>query len=326
MLVTGGAGFIGSNLVESLLGSNNQVICLDNFLTGKRSNIECFLSDKNFTLLEGDIRDKATCKKAVMGVDYVLHEAALGSVPRSINDPITTSEINIIGFINMLTAAKDAKVKRFVFATSSSVYGDSPELPKVEERIGKPLSPYAISKLTNEIFAKNFSELYGIETIGLRYFNVFGKRQDPSGPYAAVIPRFINKLLKGENPEIYGDGSQSRDFTFVENVIQANHLAATTSNKEALNKVYNVACGDCITLKELFFVIRDLLSDKNREISSIEPFYTPERKGDIKHSLASIDLAKKYLDYAPIFKLKDGLNQALMWYLDNAKSFAKKDV
>lgn len=326
VLVTGGAGFIGSNLVDSLLQHENEVVCLDNFITGSKKNIEHCFQNKNFKLIEGDIRNAETCRKAVDGIDYVLHQAALGSVPRSIKDPITTNDVNIGGFVNIITAAKDAKIKRFVFASSSSVYGDSPDLPKVEKIIGKPLSPYAITKLANEIYAKNFSDIFGLETIGLRYFNVFGKRQDPNGPYAAVIPKFILQMIQGERPVIYGDGSISRDFTFVENVIAMNNLAVITNNPEALNKVYNTACGERLTLTELFFTIRDLLAEQLPSLSAIEPIYTSERKGDIKHSLASIELAKKDLEYLPAFKMQDGLKHALAWYLNDAKYFATKDV
>lgn len=323
VLVTGGAGFIGSNLVEDLLKYDNDVICLDNFLTGKRENIQEFFSDNKFKLIEGDIRDREVCYQAVSGVDIVLHQAALGSVPRSINDPATSTDINIGGFVNMITAAKDAKVKRFVFASSSSVYGDSRELPKVEERIGKPLSPYAITKLANEIFAKNFSEVFGLETIGLRYFNVFGKKQDPEGPYAAVIPRFINKLLKGESPEIYGDGTQSRDFTYIDNVVKANHLAAISTNPDAVNQVYNIACGESTTLNELFETIRKTLAETNPDVEKIKPVFFEERNGDVRHSMASIVKAGINLFYQPSFDLNQGINKAIDWYLDQTNSSEK---
>jgi len=247
ILVTGGAGFIGSNLVEALLTQGNEVIVLDNFMTGKRENLAPFSTDPKFTLIEGDIRDMAMCRKAVAGTDYVLHEAALGSVPRSIKDPMTSTEVNISGFVNMLFAAQEAKVKRFVYAASSSTYGDSVALPKVEDKIGKPLSPYAITKYVNELYAENFGKLYGIETIGLRYFNVFGRRQDPYGAYAAVIPRFVMSLMKHENPVINGDGNYSRDFTYVDNVVQANQLALLADKPEAINTVYNVAFGERTT-------------------------------------------------------------------------------
>ena len=243
ILITGGAGFIGSNLVERFLSQSNEVVVLDNFLTGKRENLAAFSGNPAFTLIEGDIRDLATCRKAVSGVDYVLHEAALGSVPHSIQDPMTSTDINISGFVNMLYAAQEARVKRFIYAASSATYGDNTTLPKVEERIGKPLSPYAITKYVNELYAENFNALYGIETIGLRYFNVFGRRQDPFGAYAAVIPKFVMSLLRHERPVINGDGSYSRDFTYVDNVVQANELAMLTRQPEALNQVYNVAFG-----------------------------------------------------------------------------------
>lgn len=311
VLVTGGAGFIGSNLVDSLLHNENEVICLDNFITGSHKNLESAIKNKNFKLIEGDIRNPETCKQAVDGIDYVLHQAALGSVPRSIKDPITTNDINIGGFVNMITAAKDARVKRFVFASSSSVYGDSPGLPKVEEKIGKPLSPYAITKLTNEIYAKNFSEVYGLETIGLRYFNVFGKRQDPNGPYAAVIPKFIGLLLKGERPVIFGNGSSSRDFTFIVNVVQANQLAAITTNTEAINQAYNVACGNRIDLNQLFEQIKNNLEKRYPHVNNIQPIYAEERNGDIKHSLASIEKAKKLLAYIPEIDVYSGIKELI---------------
>ena len=248
VLVTGGAGFIGSNIIEKLLQQNNHVLCLDNFATGRRENIADFIGRQDFTLLEGDIRDAEFCNKSVQGVDVVLHQAALGSVPRSINDPKTTNDVNIGGFMNMIWAAKQAGVKRFVYAASSSTYGDNNELPKLEHRIGNPLSPYAVTKYVNELYARVFSDLYGIETVGLRYFNVFGRRQDPNGAYAAVFPKFIASFLKHEAPLIHGDGSQSRDFTYVENVILANELAATTTNPDALNSVFNIAFGESNTL------------------------------------------------------------------------------
>ncbi|MBI5218480.1 MAG: SDR family oxidoreductase [Bacteroidia bacterium] len=307
VLVTGGAGFIGSNIVEALLSQNNEVICLDNFITGKRENIEEFLQHKNFRLIEGDIRDMDVCKKAVDGTDYILHQAALGSVPRSINDPKTTNDVNVGGFVNILVAAKDAKVKRFVYASSSSVYGDSPDLPKVEEKIGNPLSPYAISKLANEMYAKNFSEIYGIETIGLRYFNVFGKKQDPNGPYAAVIPKFIKALLNGDSPIIFGDGTQSRDFTYIDNVVQVNQLAAVTDNIKALNTVYNVAYGKSISLNQLFDMLKSTISTHIHDVLTAQPVYSAERKGDIKHSLASIAKAINILGFNPEIQVSKGI-------------------
>lgn len=317
ILVTGGAGFIGSNLCERLLADGNYVVCFDNFLTGKRKNIESFLTNSNFQLLECDIREKTDCEKAVNGIDIVLHQAALGSVPRSVNDPLTTNDINITGFLNMLWASKEAGIKRFVYAASSSTYGDSSELPKVEERIGKPLSPYAVTKYVNELYAKVFSDLYGMEVIGLRYFNVFGKNQDPDGAYAAAIPKFIKTLLKHESPQIYGDGSQTRDFTYIENVIQANILAATVQNKEALNTVYNVAYGDRITLNELVQVLKELLSKYDKEVNGIELKFGSERAGEVKHSLASIEKAKKFLNYSPTHNLRKGLEEAVDWYVEN---------
>lgn len=319
ILVTGGAGFIGSNLVEKLLKQNNEVVVLDNFMTGKRENLAPFASNRAFTLIEGDIRDLATCRKAVDGIDYVLHEAALGSVPRSIKNPMTTTEVNISGFVNMLFAAQEAKVKRFVYAASSSTYGDSKVLPKVEDKIGKPLSPYAITKYADELFAGNFSSLYGIETIGLRYFNVFGRRQDPFGAYAAVIPRFVMSLIKHEGPVINGDGSYSRDFTYVDNVVQANELALLAKDPAAVNQVYNVAYGERTTLNELFAYLREDLSAFDAEIAKVEATHGPIRAGDIPHSLASIDKAKSLLGYAPEFDVRRGLKAAAKWYFENLK-------
>ena len=262
VLVTGGAGFIGSNLVEVLLNQNNQVTVLDNFSTGKMENIVSFSSNKNFKLIVGDIRDMAKCREAVAGQDYILHEAALGSVPRSIKDPMTTTAVNILGFVNMLYAAQEAKVKRFVYAASSSTYGDSATLPKVEDKIGRPLSPYAITKYVDELYAANFHSLYGIDTIGLRYFNVFGRRQDPFGAYAAVIPKFVMSLLKHESPVINGDGSYSRDFTYIDNVLQANQLALLADKPEAVNQVYNIAYGERTTLNELFSYLKEPISKR----------------------------------------------------------------
>ena len=319
ILVTGGAGFIGSNLCEFWLKEGHQVICLDNFSTGKRENITPFLSNKNFTLIEGDIRDIDTCRKAVENIDSVVHEAALGSVPRSIKDPKTTNDVNIGGFVNMITAAKDAGIKRFVYAASSSTYGDSKELPKQEDKIGNPLSPYAITKFVDELYAGIFSELYGIETIGLRYFNVFGRRQDPEGAYAAVIPKFFMQLINHQQPVINGDGSYSRDFTYIDNVIQANNLALFTENKNAVNQVYNVAYGQRITLVELFEFIRGNLIRFDKSAETIEPVFGPFREGDIPHSLASIEKAKKLLGYNPPFDVKTGLQSAAQWYWENLK-------
>lgn len=317
ILVTGGAGFIGSNLVEVLLSQCNVVVVLDNFATGKRENLAPFAENPHFTLIEGDIRNMATCRQAVDGIDYVLHEAALGSVPRSIKDPMTSTEVNISGFVNMLYAAQEANVKRFVYAASSSTYGDSKTLPKVEDNIGKPLSPYAITKYVNELFAENFSKLYDIETIGLRYFNVFGRRQDPFGAYAAVIPKFAMSLIRHESPIINGDGSFSRDFTYVDNVIQANQLALLTADSEAVNTIYNVACGERTTLKQLFEYLRENLADFDAEISHIEAQYGPSRPGDIPHSLADINKARKLLGYDPQYNVQRGLKEAAGWYFEN---------
>jgi UDP-N-acetylglucosamine/UDP-N-acetylgalactosamine 4-epimerase len=317
VLVTGGAGFIGSNLIESLLKSGNRVTCLDNFSTGKRENLHGFISDTNFNLVEGDIRNQADCEKALENVDIVFHEAALGSVPRSIKDPVTTTEVNIGGFVKILFAAKEAGVKRFIYAASSSTYGDHPDLPKVEDKIGSPLSPYAITKYVNELFASNFSTNYGIDVMGLRYFNVFGRRQDPDGAYAAVIPKFLKMLLNLEVPLINGDGSISRDFTYIDNVVQANHLAAITTNKEALNQVFNVANGERTTLKQLFYYLRALAGKYDSKILSIEPLYGPDRAGDILHSLASIEKAKKLLGYSPTLNVLQGLEESVIWFHDN---------
>ena len=319
ILVTGGAGFIGSNLVETLLGQNNEVIVLDNFATGKMENLIPFFGNKNFKLIVGDIRNMEDCRKAVDGVQYVLHEAALGSVPRSIKDPMTSTAVNILGFVNMLYAAQEAGVKRFVYAASSSTYGDSKALPKVEDKIGNPLSPYAITKYVDELYARNFHDLYGIDTVGLRYFNVFGRRQDPFGAYAAVIPKFVMTLMKHEAPVINGDGSYSRDFTYVDNVVQANQLALLAETPEAVNQVYNVAFGERTTLKELFTCLRDNLAQFDPEIGKIEAQYGPNRVGDIPHSLASIDKAASLLGYAPEFSVRDGLKQATKWYFDNLR-------
>jgi UDP-N-acetylglucosamine/UDP-N-acetylgalactosamine 4-epimerase len=314
VLVTGGAGFIGSNLCERLVKQNNDVICFDNFSTGFRHNIEHLLSLNNFTLIEGDIRDYEMCVKAVTGVDVVLHQAALGSVPRSIEDPITTNEVNISGFLNVLRACQQGGVKRFVYAASSSTYGDSQELPKIESRIGAPLSPYAVTKYVNELYAKVFGDLYGVETIGLRYFNVFGRKQTPDGAYAAAIPKFMKAFISYESPVINGDGEQSRDFTYIDNVIQANELAASTDNKSSLNTVYNVAYGENTTLNQLVPYIKELLSKFDPNIANVEILYGSDRLGDVKHSLASIDKAKEMLDYNPAYSLNMGLDNAIDWY------------
>ena len=314
ILVTGGAGFIGSNLCEALLNKDNKVVCLDNFATGKRENLEKLLKDSNFTLIEGDIRKLKDCLKATKDVDYVLHQAALGSVPRSIKDPITSNDVNVSGFLNMLVAARDNRVKRFVFAASSSTYGDSESMPKVEEIIGKPLSPYAITKYVNELYADIFSKTYGLETIGLRYFNVFGRKQDPNGAYAAVIPKFVSQLKNGESPVINGDGNYSRDFTYIDNVIQANLLSLVTTNEKAINTVYNVAYGDRNTLNDLMGYLKEYLSEFDSNISNVTVIYGPNRAGDIPHSHASVDKAKENLNYNPQFSLQKGLKEAVKWY------------
>jgi len=314
VLVTGGAGFIGSNLCEDLLQHNNQVVCLDNFATGHRHNIEPFLTNPNFQLIEGDIRDVETCQEACAGVDIVLHQAALGSVPRSINDPATTNDVNISGFLNMLIAARDQNVKRFVYAASSSTYGDSENLPKVEDIIGKPLSPYAVTKYVNELYAHVFGLNYGLECIGLRYFNVYGRRQDPNGAYAAVIPKFVAQFINHESPVINGDGTYSRDFTYIDNVIQMNHLAATTENKAAIGEVFNTAVGDRTTLLELTELLKKFLSEYDPKISEVAIEHGPARKGDIPHSLASVEKAKELLGYSPEYRLEEGLEEAVVWY------------
>ena len=323
ILITGGAGFIGSNLCAYFL-ENNEVICLDNFATGYRHNIDGFLSNPKFSLIEGDIRDFKTCETAVSGVDYVLHQAALGSVPRSINDPITSNEVNVSGFLNMLTASRDAKVKRFIYAASSSTYGDSEALPKREDVIGKPLSPYAVTKYVNELYADVFSKTYGLETIGLRYFNVFGRNQDPNGAYAAVIPKFVAQFLNHESPVINGDGNFSRDFTYIDNVIQMNELAMLTENPEAINTVYNTAFGERTTLNELVNALKEFLSEYDHEIANVSIVYGQNRIGDIPHSLASIEKAKELLNYQPKFSMKEGLKEAVKWYWNNLQEKSKK--
>ena len=317
ILVTGGAGFIGSNLVEVLLLQENEVVVLDNFSTGRQENLESFKNHKNFRLITGDIRVMDDCRKAVDGVDYILHQAALGSVPRSVKDPMTSTHVNILGFVNMLFAAQEAKVKRFVYASSSSVYGDSPVLPKVEAQTGMPLSPYAITKSVNEMYAKNIHDLYGIDTVGLRYFNVFGRRQDPYGAYAAVIPRFASALLKHESPVINGDGSYSRDFTYIENVVQANQCALLADDPSALNQAYNIACGDQITLLQLFDMLKQNLQRFDAAIAGIEPVFGAIRPGDIPHSLADISKARRYLNYDPEWNVEQGIAQAAEWYYRN---------
>lgn len=317
ILITGGAGFIGSNLCEYFLFKEYKVVCLDNFATGHIHNLKDFITNKNFRLIEGDIRNLSDCQRAVLGVDYVLHQAALGSVPRSIADPITTNEVNVSGFLNMLVASRDAKVKRFVYAASSSTYGDSQGLPKVEDTIGKPLSPYAITKYVNELYADIFSRTYGLETIGLRYFNVFGRKQDPKGAYAAVIPKFVLQLMQLESPVINGDGNYSRDFTYIDNVIQMNELAMITTNPSAINTVFNTAFGDRNTLNDLVGYLKEFLSEYDSRIKDVAIVHGETRVGDIPHSLASIDKAKLLLNYNPKYSMQEGLKDAIDWYWKN---------
>ncbi|SFU37281.1 UDP-N-acetylglucosamine 4-epimerase [Porphyromonadaceae bacterium KHP3R9] len=319
ILVTGGAGFIGSNLTEALLELGHEVKVLDNFATGKIENLLPLLEKypEALTLQVGDIRNLDDCKKATEGIDYVFHEAALGSVPRSIKDPITSNDVNVTGFLNMLVASRDSAVKRFIYAASSSTYGDSKSLPKVEDVIGKPLSPYAITKYVNELYADVFSKTYGIETIGLRYFNVFGRRQDPNGAYAAVIPLFVKKLMAHESPVINGDGEYSRDFTYIDNVIQMNLLAMETRNPEAVNTVYNTAYGERTTLNQLVQYLKEYLSEYDSAIADVEVKHGPNRAGDIPHSLANIDKAKNLLGYDPQYSMEQGLKEAVKWYWEN---------
>ena len=320
ILVTGGAGFIGSNLCEALLKRGDFVVCLDNFATGHMENLIPLINQYSdtFKLIVGDIRNIDDCRKAVDGVDYVLHEAALGSVPRSIKDPATTNAVNIGGFLNMIIASRDAGIKRFIFAASSSTYGDSKSLPKVEDVIGKPLSPYAITKYVDELYADVFARTFdGFEYIGLRYFNVFGRRQDPNGAYAAVIPLFVKKFMNHEAPNINGDGEYSRDFTYIDNVIQMNICAMETTNPDAVNQIYNTAFGERTTLNQLVSYLKEYLSALDPHIASIEPTHGPNRAGDIPHSLASIEKAQKLLGYDPEFSMKDGLKEAVKWYWEN---------
>lgn len=329
-LVTGVAGFIGCNLLEALLKLDQRVVGLDNFATGRRINLDQVRDAvgaerwANFRFSEGDIRELADCVAAVKGVDYVLHEAALGSVPRSIADPIATHQANINGFLNMLVASRDAGVKRFVYAASSSTYGDHPALPKVEDRIGKPLSPYAVTKYVNELYAEAFARTYGFQSIGLRYFNVFGPHQNPDGAYAAVIPKWISAMLKGEPLFINGDGETSRDFCFVANVIQANLLAATAEKPEALNQVYNVAVGDRTTLNELHGLIKSELLKRLPQLQVSTPEYRDFRAGDVRHSLASIEKASSLLGYQPTHTIKQGMAEAMDWYMQDLTSSLRK--
>ena len=319
VLVTGGAGFIGSNLCEKLLEIGAVVTVLDNFATGHRHNIEPFFSNPKFSLIEGDICDLETCQKACEGQDYVLHEAALGSVPRSINDPVTSNDVNVSGFLNMLVAARDAAVKRLVYAASSSTYGDSQSLPKVEDVIGKPLSPYAITKYVNELYADVFKRTYNFDTVGLRYFNVFGRRQDPNGAYAAVIPKFVIQLMNHQSPTINGDGTYSRDFTYIDNVVQINLLALISEDEGAINQVYNTAVGDRTTIKQMAELLKEYLSAYDTEIANVEILHGPNRQGDVPHSLASIEKAQKNLGYHPTHKFEEGLKEAVDWYWKNLK-------
>jgi UDP-N-acetylglucosamine 4-epimerase len=317
-LVTGGAGFIGSNSVEYLLKYGaGKVRVLDNLSTGFKKNIDNFFSSSRFEFLEGDIRDLGTCTTAMKGIHYVFHEAALGSVPRSITDPLTTNEVNIGGFLNILISARNEKVRRVIYAASSSTYGDSTELPKVEHTIGKPLSPYAITKYVNELYAEVFFQLYGMELVGLRYFNVFGQRQDPNGSYAAVIPKFVNQYLNYKSPIINGDGTYSRDFTYIENVIQMNMKAAFSRSSNVVNQIFNVAVGESTSLYALANLIKGYLSKYDPAISEIQIVYGPTRLGDIPHSLASIEKAKAFLNYTPGFTIKTGLAEAIQWYIDH---------
>ena len=323
-LITGVAGFIGSNLLEELLRVGQTIVGLDNFSTGKPENLEDVRKEvgrdkwKKFLFIEADIRNLDDCLKACEGVDFVLHQAALGSVPRSIDDPIATNQSNIDGFLNMVVASRDMEVRRIVYAASSSTYGDHPDLPKVEDRIGRPLSPYAVTKYVNELYADVFAKTYGLECIGLRYFNVFGKRQDPNGAYAAVIPKWINAILKGERLVIYGDGETSRDFCYIDNAVQANLLAAKSSNPEALNKVYNVAYGERTTLNQLFQLIKNNLVSYKADIVTIKPQYEPFRKGDVRHSLADISRANALLGYEPRYDVEVGMKETLEWYARNS--------
>ena len=329
-LVTGVAGFIGSNLLEKLLILNQKVIGLDNFENGFQDNIDHAIEDannivgkdvsNNFSFINGDIRDLTDCKKACDGVDYVLHQAAIGSVPRSIEDPINTNSANIDGFLNMLLAGRDANVKRFVYAASSSSYGDNTDLPKIEHMAGNPLSPYAVTKLVNELYADVFAKNYNFKTIGLRYFNIFGKRQDPNGAYAAVIPKWVDSILNKKDVYINGDGKTSRDFCYIDNAVQINLLAATTQNEEALNEVYNVALNDRTSLNELYQMIEDRLVQSVQGLEKKKPIYREFRSGDVRHSQASIEKAQELLDYQPKYRISEGMDKVIDWYVNNNKS------
>lgn len=319
VLITGGAGFIGSNLCDSFIEAGNRVVCLDNFSTGFRQNIDHLIPNPDFQLIEGDIRDFETCLKAMDKVDIILHQAALGSVPRSINDPLTTNSVNIAGFLNVLQAAREKRIKRVIYAASSSTYGDSRTLPKVEDQIGMPLSPYAVTKYVNELYAHVYGNLFGLELIGLRYFNVFGKRQTPDGAYAAAIPKFISAFINHHSPTVHGDGKQTRDFTYIENVMQINHLAASTTRPEALNRVYNVACGERTELIELIEIIRAALVPFDAGIAKIPIDYGPARKGDVRDSLADISRARALLNYAPTHALREGITEAIAWYRESLR-------
>ncbi|RZD34988.1 MAG: LPS biosynthesis protein WbpP [Methanobacteriota archaeon] len=319
VLVTGGAGFIGSNICDALLERGSEVVCLDNFLTGRRENIEHLLNEPKFTLVEGDIRDLETCRLASVGCTHVCHQAALGSVPRSVEDPNTTNAINISGGLNVLVAAQEVGIQRFVFASSSSVYGSDETMPKVEHKTGAPLSPYAVTKVVNESYAQVFHQIHGMETIGLRYFNVFGRRQDPEGQYAAVIPKFVELILQLESPVVFGDGEQTRDFTYIDNVVQMNLNALSTMNSKAFGENFNVACGSRISINELFFAIRNLLSNYDQSLSTIEATYIGERLGDIRHSLADISKAQLHLNYIPAYNCQQGLEKAMNWYWDSLR-------
>ena len=326
-LVTGVAGFIGSNLLEKLLIINQKVVGLDNFDTGYQHNIDQAIEDANkatgkdlgdnFKFINGDIRELDDCKQACNGVDYVLHQAALGSVPRSIEDPINTNRANIDGFLNMLVASKDAKVRRFVYAASSSTYGDHPDLPKVEDKIGNPLSPYAVTKVVNELYASVFAKTYGFKVIGLRYFNIFGKRQDPNGAYAAVIPKWVAAILNKEDVFINGDGETSRDFCYIDNTVQMNLLAATTDNNEATDQVYNVALNDRTSLNTLYQMIEERLIQRTVGLERKEPIYRDFRAGDVRHSQANIDKAQNLLGYQPKYKISEGMDEAMDWYVSS---------